>query len=179
MPRCLALALSLLAAPVTQAPAQGLSLPFDTTGRAAYEAALDMAAVSLANALVLSRDAAWEAGTRPMPPHIRQALLAWYPAELLDSIEYRTGVTEDASVQSLSIRYGHATAVAIVDTIIFADPWDAENNIALWAHEVKHVEQFQRWGVVEFARRYVRDHAAVEAEAYAIGATVQALHGGG
>lgn len=181
MPRRLAFVLSLLAAPAApgQGQGQGLMLPFDATGRAAYETALDMAAATLANALVLSRDAAWEAGTRPIPPHIREALLAWYPAELLDSIEYRTGVAEDATLQSLSIRYGDATAVAIIDTIIFANAWDAENNVALWAHEVKHVEQFNRWGLVGFARRYVRDHAAVEAEAYAIGATVQAIHGGG
>lgn len=176
MPRRLALVLCLLTPP---ALAQGPGQPFDARGRATYEMALDMAAATLANALVLSRDAAWEAGTRPMPGHIRQALLAWYPAELLDSIEYRTGVAEDATLQSLSIRYGHATAVTIIDTIIFAKPWDAENNVALWAHEVKHVEQFRRWGVLDFARRYVRDHAAVEAEAYAIGAAVQAIYGGG
>jgi hypothetical protein len=143
------------------------------------ETGYEIAATTLARALVASRDAAWQQGTRPMPPHIRQALLAWYPADLLDSVEYRTGVAEDGSVQSLAMRYGHATAVTAIDTIIFANAWDAENDVALWGHEVKHVEQFRRWGLMDFARRYVRDHDAVEAEAYAIGDAIKAIHGGG
>jgi hypothetical protein len=150
---------------------------FDPT--AAMETGYEIAATTLARALVASRDAAWQQGTRPMPPHIRQALLAWYPADLLDSVEYRTGVAEDGSVQSLAMRYGHATAVTAIDTIIFANAWDAENDVALWGHEVKHVEQFRRWGLMDFARRYVRDHDAVEAEAYAIGDAIKAIHGGG
>lgn len=148
-------------------------------GRFALETGMDMAAAALASALLASRDAARAEGTDPVPLHIRKALLSWYPADLLDGIQYRVGVAEDATVQSFAIRFGDATAVAAIDTIIFADPWDAENNVALWGHEVKHVEQFRRWGVREFARRYVRDHAAVEAEAYAIGATLKALYGGG
>ena len=178
MPRRFAVLLCLLAAPAA-AQGTGLATPFEATGRAALETGLDMAAAALANALVQSRDAAWAAGTRPMPPHIRAALLAWYPAELLDSIEYRSGITEDATLQSLSMRYGEATAVTLVDTIVFADPEQAETDIALWAHEVKHVEQFRRWGLMGFAQAYVRDHQAVEAEAYAIGNAVKAVHGGG
>lgn len=146
---------------------------------AAYETGIEIAAASLANALVASRDAAWEQGTEPMPPQIRDALLAWYPADLLDSIEYRVGVAEDGSVQSLAMRYGEATAVTAIDTIIFRNAGDARTDIALWGHEVKHVEQFRTWGLMEFSRRYVRDNAAVEAEAYAIGAAIKAIHGGG
>ncbi|MBN8633345.1 MAG: DUF4157 domain-containing protein [Rhodobacterales bacterium] len=145
----------------------------------AYETGIEIAATALANALVASRDAAWSQGTEPMPPQIREALLNWYPADLLDSIEYRTGVAEDATLQSLAMRYSDATAVTAIDTIIFHDALDAQTNIALWGHEVKHVEQFRRWGLMGFARAYVRDHAAVEAEAYAIGAEIKARYGGG
>jgi len=178
MPRRLAIALCLLAGPAA-AQGTGLPLPLDAPARAAMETGLNMAAAALANSLVQSRDAAWTAGTQPMPPHIRDALLAWFPADLLDSIEYRSGIAEDSTLQSLSIRYGEATAIALIDTIIFADARDAETNIALWAHEVKHIEQFRRWGLMGFAQRYVRDHHAVEAEAYAIGNAVKAIHGGG
>jgi hypothetical protein len=175
MQRSLVLALLL----ATPALAQSPGLPFETAGHAAREIGIDYATASLANALVLSRDAAWAAGTQPMPPHIRQALLAWYPASLLDSVEYRTGIAEDSSLQTLAIRYGEATAITLIDTIVFADARAAETDIALWAHEVKHVEQFQRWGLMGFAEAYVRDHQAVEAEAYAIGNAVKAFHGGG
>lgn len=169
----LLLAISLSALPATPPQAQTL---FDPS--AALETGYEIAAATLANALVASRDAAWEQGTEPMPPHIRQALLAWYPADLLNSIEYRVGAPEDGSVQSLSMRYSDATAVTAIDTIIFADAWDAQNNVALWGHEVKHVEQFRTWGLMEFSRRYVTDHAGVEAEAYAIGAEIKARLGG-
>jgi hypothetical protein len=155
------------------------SLPLDATAQALMDSGLDLAAASLARALLMSRDEARRAGTRPIPPQIRQALLTRFPADLLDGIEYRVGAGEDATVQSLAIRYGDALAVATIDTITFADAWDAENNIALWAHEVVHVQQFRDWGVQDFARRYVRDHAAVEREAYAVGAEFQALYGGG
>jgi hypothetical protein len=168
------LALLLAALPATPPRAQPL---FDPT--AAIETGYEIAATALANALVASRDAAWEQGTRPMPPHIRQALLAWYPADLLDSVEFRVGMTQDGSVQSLAMRYGDALAVTAIDTIVFRHAWDAEDNVALWGHEVKHVEQFRRWGLRDFARRYVRDHAAVEAEAYAIQAEIKAVYGGG
>ena len=152
-------------------------LPLD--GRAALETGLDLAASALANALQHSRDAARAAGTLHMPEHIRAALLDHYPADLLDSVQYRIGGADTATVQSFSLRYGEATAVTTIDTITFADPWDAENNIALWGHEVKHVEQFQTWGVYGFAQRYVRDHEAVERDAYAIGAALKLLYGGG
>lgn len=168
--------LLIAAAPVG---AQDLNLRFPLGGGAAMETTLDLAASALASALQQSRDEARRLGTLPMPKRIREALLSHYPADLLDSIEYRVGLTENATVQSFSLRYGEATAVTTIDTITFADPWDAENNVALWGHEVKHVEQFQAWGVYGFARRYVRDHAAVESEAYAVGATFKALYGGG
>jgi hypothetical protein len=168
------LALCLAALPATAPQAQTL---FDPA--AAMETGIEIAAAALANALVASRDAAWAQGTEPMPPQIRAALLTWYPADLLDSVEYRIGAAEDASLQSLSMRYSDATAMTAIDTIIFANAWDARNNVALWGHEVKHVEQFRRWGLMDFARRYVRDHEVVEAEAYAIGAEIKARFGGG
>ncbi|NJM84457.1 MAG: DUF4157 domain-containing protein [Tabrizicola sp.] len=154
-------------------------MPLTAPGRAALELSLDLAASALANALLQSRDEARAAGTLPIPPRVRQALLDYYPADLLDSVQYRVGVTGAATVQSFSIQYGEATAVTTIDTITFAETWDAENNVALWAHEVKHVEQFRRWGLIGFAQRYVRDHQAVEAEAYAIGDEVKAVYGSG
>lgn len=173
MRRAPLLALCLAALPAPQVHAQLLDPD------AVMHTGLEIAATALANALVASRDAAWHEGTQPIPPHIRKALLAWYPADLLDSVEYRVGVVEEATVQSLAMRYSDATAVTAIDTIIFHDASDAQNNVALWGHEMKHVEQFRRWGLMDFARRYVRDHEGVEAEAYAIGAEIKARYGGG
>ena len=170
--RLLALCLAALAA----APAQAQGL-FDSS--AIRELGIDVAAAALANALQASREAARAEGTRPIPPHIRKALLPWFPADLLDSIAYRVDSAKAGSIQALSIRYGDAIAVAVIDTIIFANPRDAETNLTLWAHEVQHVAQFRAWGVYGFAQAYVRDHEAVEREAWAVAAAVSAAMGGG
>jgi hypothetical protein len=37
--------------------------------------------------------------------------------------------------------------------------------VKVWAHELTHVMQFERWGVDGFADQYVRDSATVEQEA--------------
>ncbi len=173
-------ALCLATLPSTALQAQGiLGAPFDTRGRAALDAGVDIAAAALANALLSSRDAARNRGTQPIPPHIREALLNWYSADILDGIEYRVGATEEATVQSWSLRFSDATAVTTIDTITFADAWDAANNVPLWVHEVKHVEQFRRWGVLDFARRYVLDVRGVEDEAYAAAEAYKAIYGTG
>lgn len=166
----LSLVAALWLAAFAPASAQGIGTglgPLDATGRAALDTGVDLLAATLANALRSSQDQARQAGTLPIPPQIRAALLTWYPAELLQGIEYRVGIGQDPTLQSWSIRYGDAVAVTTIDTITFANAFDATNNVALWAHEVKHVEQFRRWGVMDFARRYVRDHRAVEREALA------------
>jgi hypothetical protein len=35
----------------------------------------------------------------------------------------------------------------------------------LWAHELAHVQQYRKWGIDGFARRYIQDYLAVEQEA--------------
>jgi hypothetical protein len=63
-------------------------------------------------------------------------------------------------------------AVTLIDTIIFRHASDAEDNVALWAHELKHVQQYQQLGVNEFARRYTRNYEELEGPAYKIEAEV-------
>lgn len=57
-------------------------------------------------------------------------------------------------------------AVTLVDVIVFRSEEDAQTNVALWAHELWHVKQYQEWGVQGFANRYSEDFDAVEAPAY-------------
>lgn len=169
-------------AAIGPASAQGIGLgPLDSTGRAALDTGLDLLAATLANALRSSQEQARQAGTQPIPPQIHAALLTWYPADLLQGIDYRVGVGvgADTTLQSWSIRYGDAVAVTTIDTITFANAFDATNDVALWAHEVTHVEQFRRWGVMDFARRYVRDHLAVEREALAAAEAFRAAYDAG
>jgi hypothetical protein len=58
--------------------------------------------------------------------------------------------------------------VTLVDIIVFRTAEAAETNVALWAHELKHVQQYQEWGVNGFAQRYTQDFNTVEAPAYQV-----------
>ncbi|MNF05204.1 hypothetical protein D3C80_2048820 [compost metagenome] len=66
-------------------------------------------------------------------------------------------------------------AVTLVDIIVFRSEEAALNDVALWAHELVHVQQYQQWGVAEFARRYSRDYDTVEAPGYAMQRQVTAV----
>jgi hypothetical protein len=48
---------------------------------------------------------------------------------------------------------------------MFRDAGTASQDLVLWAHELTHVMQYERWGTLGFAERYVRDHEVVEREA--------------
>ena len=65
----------------------------------------------------------------------------------------------------LAFSYGDAKAITLGDVILFKNEQLAESNLKLWAHELTHVMQYQRWGIPGFAERYVRDSAGVEQEA--------------
>ena len=69
------------------------------------------------------------------------------------------------SLPQSMIRFGHASAVTLVDVIVFEEGSTALEDPKFWAHELKHVMQFEQWGVDGFAMRYLSDYAAVETEA--------------
>lgn len=56
-------------------------------------------------------------------------------------------------------------SVTLIDTIVFADA-NGANDPVLWAHELKHVQQFRDWGVMDFSIRYIRSYNGVEDQAY-------------
>ena len=98
-----------------------------------------------------------------MPTSIRSAFLEVYSAEFLDGIRYRVGSGNDIAVPANAFRGG---AVAVVlDTVIVFRNSEAVHSVPLWAHELHHVKQYNNWGIDEFAKRYVRNHQDVEAEA--------------
>jgi hypothetical protein len=66
---------------------------------------------------------------------------------------------------ALAFSYGDATAITLGDVVLFKNELVAETDLKVWAHELTHVMQYQRWGVEGFTERYVRDSGAVEREA--------------
>lgn len=131
-----------------------------------------MASSGLANWLRLSRETAVAAGVEPIPLDIRVQLEPWYDFQVLDAVRFQVGNPEQLDAASAFLQNPDVAAVTLVDVIVFRNAEDARNNVALWAHELKHVQQYQQWGVDDFAARYTRNYQAVEAPAYAIQAEV-------
>lgn len=125
-----------------------------------------IAAPALALWLTQSRAEAAVAGTQPIPESIREQLLRWYAPSVLDAALYKVSDNGQFSAATAMLQNPDIGAVTLVDIIIFRDARDAEQNVALWAHELKHVQQYQEWGVEGFAQRYTQDFNAVEAPAY-------------
>ncbi|EJM65694.1 hypothetical protein PMI29_02796 [Pseudomonas sp. GM49] len=132
-----------------------------------------IAAPALALWLTQARAEAANAGTQPIPAHIREQLLHWYDPGVLDTARYRISDNGQFSAATAMLQNPDVGAVTLIDIILFRDAQAAEQDIALWAHELKHVQQYQEWGVAGFAQRYTQDFNAVEAPAYAIQAEVR------
>jgi Domain of unknown function (DUF4157) len=120
---------------------------------------------TLQSALQRSRDAV-RPESKPIPEEVVKALEPFYPPELLKNIRYTIGDTTPAGVAGFAIRNGNAAAVTLIDTVVFKNE-DYIHSLALWAHEIHHVEQYKEWGLAGFAQRYAFGWADVEAEASA------------
>jgi len=132
-----------------------------------------IAAPALALWLTQARAEAANAGIQPIPAHIREQLLHWYDPGVLDTARYKISDNGQFSAATAMLQNPDVGAVTLIDIILFRDAQAAEQDIALWAHELKHVQQYQEWGVAGFAQRYTQDFNAVEAPAYAIQAEVR------
>jgi hypothetical protein len=65
-----------------------------------------------------------------------------------------------------------AEAVTLGDVIIFRDAQHAADPL-LWAHELTHVEQYERLGMATFARQYLQQGWVLEQEAIANASKIQ------
>ncbi|HEX7237853.1 MAG TPA: DUF4157 domain-containing protein [Gammaproteobacteria bacterium] len=119
----------------------------------------------LARWIESERDAAKAQGVEPIPAAIRASLEGYVPKAVLDRVRWREGASELSLPQNM-IRFGHASAVTLDDVIVFEDNTTAVEDPKFWAHEIKHVMQFEEWGVEGFAARYLSDSQAVENEAW-------------
>lgn len=129
-------------------------------------ALIGVAAQVLANLIESARSQAIADGVQSMPSGVYRGLLGYFPDGLLRKVRFSAGRAERIVLPSLAFAYGDAAAVTLGDVVLFRDPRKAQTDLKLWAHELTHVLQYQRWGVAGFAEHYVRDSHAVEKEAY-------------
>jgi len=142
-------------------------IPENGVGNAFADGLVQAGVPLLQEMIVGSRDEALRRGARPMPAEIRRQLAGFLPERVLAAARYQVQEGEDFSLQSNLIHYGDARAITFDEVIVFESVDDALHNPKLWAHELTHVDQYQRWGVQAFAARYLRDYQTVEREAYA------------
>jgi hypothetical protein len=105
-------------------------------------------------------------GAQPIPFQIRQLLAGQVEEDLLNRARFKIGDPGVFNLANLSISYGNASAVTLVDVIVFKNGNDAYNNPALWVHELTHIKQFRDWGTTDFAISYVRNSNGIENPAY-------------
>ena len=65
-------------------------------------------------------------------------------------------------MQQTALGFGDVPAMTLGHVIVFKNRDEALEDSALWAHEIKHVLQFDEWGIDGFAVRYLNDYEAVE-----------------
>lgn len=123
------------------------------------------ASSALASLIDDARQQAIADGVRPIPTAVYRSLLGYFPAALLQKTRFAAGNARTLTLPALDFSYGDATAVALGDVVLFKSERVAEEDLSVWAHELTHVMQYQRWGGEGFADRYVRDGAGLEQEA--------------
>jgi hypothetical protein len=116
----------------------------------------------LADWISASRDAAVVAGVEPLPAGIRKALTGYVPQSVLDRIRWRVGSGGDLTLQQTAIGFGDVPAMTLGHVIVFKSRGEALEDSTLWAHEIKHVLQFDEWGIEGFAARYLNNYEAIE-----------------
>jgi hypothetical protein len=116
----------------------------------------------LASWIESSRDAAIAQGVEKIPESIRASLAGYVPDKTLARVRWRAKGGSDFSLQQGAFLFKDAQAVTLDYVVVFADESEARNDPKLWAHELRHVMQFEEWGVEGFAARYLADSAAVE-----------------
>jgi hypothetical protein len=126
---------------------------------------LEHGARLLANLIQAGREASIANGVKPVPQLIHRALLGFFPDAMLRKVRYASGHADMISIPGLALTYGHIDAVTLGDVILFRDDHAAVTDAKLWAHELTHVMQYERWGIDGFATRYLADYESVEREA--------------
>lgn len=119
---------------------------------------------ALATTIRMTRDRARATGVRPPPANVVRALSPFFSPALLNQVRWRTPMPQP-SVSGLLVHwYFREGAITLNDVVLFSDARLAQDP-GFWAHELTHVEQYRRYGVDGFARRYVNDWESLEAEA--------------
>lgn len=154
----------------------GLFLPVLALAQNVLEPLTSSAGTALGESIRHSRNAAI-GQSKPIPASIRNELKDFFPDTVLDRVKYKVGDGGILNLARNTLFNANVGAMTLDDVVVFRSDDDAQLNASLWAHELRHVQQYLEWGVHSFAVQYVRDSGRVESEAYALQARVDRLTG--
>jgi hypothetical protein len=100
-----------------------------------------------------------------MPAAMKEMLLGFFPEALLDRVRYRVGWGSKTTLQGYVFGVADTKGITLGDVIVFRDA-EAAADPLIWAHELAHVQQYDRWGLREFCERYLHSFGEVEGEAW-------------
>lgn len=123
-----------------------------------FEAVGNLPGTPLAGAIRLGQSRV--GATYAIPAQIYQQLIA---AGISDHTMRRARFSTNWSAVG-DILNGDVVAVTLDDVIVFRDP-NRVNDPVLWAHELRHVDQYERMGVDTFAAQYTVNAWVLENEA--------------
>jgi hypothetical protein len=117
--------------------------------------------------ILRSRDEALREGTKPLPAAMKEMLLGFFPEALLDRVRYRIGSGSRATLQGYVFGVADTKGITLGDVIVFRDA-EAAADPLIWAHELAHVQQYDRLGTRAFSERYLHSFSEVEGEAWRV-----------
>jgi len=142
---------------------QAEEIVVDAAKHVVTEPLVESAAPVLKNYILASRQDAFGAGATPLPPEIVWEFSGFYSPDVL-SAYWLIGYGGDLSLQANTFRFGDRAAIAL-DTVVVMRSWQDANSLWLWAHELAHIEQYRRWGIDDFTKRYIRNFDGIESDA--------------
>ncbi len=132
------------------------------TGQSVADAVIKAAAPQLA-AWIASRRDVLAPRCLPPPRQIVEQLTPYFPPLLLQPVRFCVGWSRETGGGPFLMT--GARAMTLDHIIVFRDEGVARDPV-IWAHELTHVQQYERWGLSKFSDHYLRSRAEVEAEAW-------------
>lgn len=155
----------------------------DETIKLAVAPAVMAKAPILAGWITATRANLLREGVEPIPPRIKDTIrqvVPDYPERLLNKVRYRVGTGGALSVSGVTQTFGDAAATTLDYVIVFKKGYcrrygtgvddgrwySPAEDTRVWAHELRHVMQYDKWGIYNFSIEYLRNWNGVEKVAY-------------
>jgi len=122
---------------------------------------LQLRALPLAAAVRAAREK-FKNKALPIPQELKNYLRGILPDETIKRAKYAVGkveITLPNIVNNIAIRNNANHAVTVDDIIVFfRTPKSFSEDPCWWIHEMIHVDQYRKWGIEEFAWKWVNDY---------------------